>query len=93
MYIYVNEDFLIVFAAYLSQSPVSCDGEVRSNLPAGTLYLKKTCEKVDAGGSYLFLAPEKSFQMITVWGYDILTRCQKCRSSVYNGFHNVIDLI
>ena len=59
MYIYVNEDFLIVFAAYPSQSPVSCDGEVRSNLPAGTLYLKKTCEKVDAGGSYLFLAPEK----------------------------------
>lgn len=59
MYIYVNEDFLIVFAAYPSQSPVSCDGEVRSNLLAGTLYLKKTGEKVDAGGSYLFLAPEK----------------------------------
>ena len=59
IYIHVKENFITVFAAYRSESPVSCDGEVRSNLPAGRLYLKKTLEKVDGGGSYLFLAPEK----------------------------------
>lgn len=36
---------------------MSCDEEVGSNVP-GTLYLKKSCEKVEGGGSF-FLAPEK----------------------------------
>lgn len=76
MYIYVNEDSLIVFAAYPSQSPVSCDGEVRSNLPAGTLYLKKTCEKVDAGGSYLFWPLKKL-------GHENLGSEEKGGSQVY----------
>ena len=34
-----------LFAAYQSESPLSCNEDVTNNLP-GTLYLKKTFEKV-----------------------------------------------